>query len=65
MEEYLKARVLGEKAFRKAVVHGDNPYIDALEDSTADLVSLAHIPLGIMDIPLSLVGGTVTRGRQV
>ena len=65
MEEYLKARVLGEKAFRKAVVHGDNPYIDALEDSTADLVSLAHIPLGIMDIPLNLIGGTVTRGRQV
>ena len=65
MEDYLKAHALGERAFRKAVLQGNNPYIEALQDSTAEPVSSDSLMLGIMDIPLDQIAGTVTRSRQI
>lgn len=62
-EEYYKAKRLGDRAYRKAVVSGRYPYLPALEDFLPKSVN-AEIPAGVRDIPLDQVAGTRTRGRQ-
>ncbi len=62
-EEYYKAKRLGDRAYRKAVVSGRYPYLPALEDFLPKSVN-AEIPAGVRDIPLDQVVGTRTRGRQ-
>ena len=63
-DEYQKAKKLGEKAYRKAAVSGQYPYLPALEEFLTDQSSDIGISAGIMEIPLSQVAGTKTRGRQ-
>ena len=63
-EDYARAKKLGEKAYRRAVVAGQYPYLPALEEFLWDRSSDIGVPLGIMDIPLDQVVGTKTRGRQ-
>ncbi|HAG69145.1 MAG TPA: BMP family ABC transporter substrate-binding protein [Lachnospiraceae bacterium] len=62
-EEYTKAKRLGEKAYKKAVVSGRYPYLPALEEFFPK-TSRGEITAGIMEIPLAQVTGTKTRGRQ-
>lgn len=63
-EDYLKAKKLGDKARRHAAIRGEDPYLPALEDFLAPGETGAEIPLGVREIPLSLIVGTRTRGRQ-
>lgn len=62
--EYQSARKLGEKAYRKAVTEGQYPYLPALEEFFPDGNSDVGKPIGVMEISLSQVVGTKTRGRQ-
>ncbi len=63
-DEYARARKQGEKAYRRAVISGEYPYLPALEEILWDRSSDIGTSLGIMDIPLDQVVGTKTRGRQ-
>ncbi len=57
LQEYQKARREGERALR----HGHGlPVLDELVHGTC-----RQVPLGVMEIPLSLVAGTVTAMRTV
>ena len=62
--EYLEAKRLGDREKRMALFSGENPYLAALEDiiTTSDVA--AEIDLGLHEIPLSLIVGTRTNGRQ-
>ena len=62
-DEYENAKRKGEKAYRRAVSAGEYPYLPAL-DRLADVDKYAVVGLGIHEIPLDLIAGTRTQGRQ-
>ncbi|MBR3350346.1 MAG: BMP family ABC transporter substrate-binding protein [Solobacterium sp.] len=62
-DDYNKARKSGEQAFQRALREGRHPYLPVL-DSFLDEKQCSAVKLGVMEIPLSLVIGTKTAGRQ-
>ncbi|MCR5794807.1 MAG: BMP family ABC transporter substrate-binding protein [Solobacterium sp.] len=63
-EEYIKARKEGMTAFRKAVLKGEYPYVQALDEIEPDADTLSAVNIGTIEIPISLITGTKTAGRQ-
>ena len=63
-EEYVKARKLGVKEYHKAMSEGQYPYLPALDDMLEKRTTLNEINVGTFNIPISLIVGTVTTGRQ-
>jgi len=63
-EDYSKAQRKGKRAYQKDIASGHYPFLPALEDFIGNQGSLPEQPIGIRDIPLSLVTGTRTKGRQ-
>ncbi len=61
---YNAARKKAEAAYNRALVRGQYPYISALDDMCDRNDIAAEVDLGVMDVPLSMVVGTRTRGRQ-
>jgi basic membrane lipoprotein Med (substrate-binding protein (PBP1-ABC) superfamily) len=64
IEEYTNARKVGRRQVRKALARGENPLLPSLEEILPNCDSLEGRSIGIIDIPLSLVVGTRTRGRS-
>ncbi|MBQ6441106.1 MAG: BMP family ABC transporter substrate-binding protein [Lachnospiraceae bacterium] len=62
--EYAAAKRQGDRACRRAVANGQYPYLPALEEFFPGGSSDVGVPIGIMEIALSQVVGTKTRGRQ-
>ncbi|MDI9591292.1 MAG: BMP family ABC transporter substrate-binding protein [Acidobacteriota bacterium] len=62
--DYRKARKLGLKHVEQAQAHGRDPYPPALDELLANHATAGEVPVGIREIPLALVVGTKTRGRQ-
>ena len=63
-EDYRKARKLGEKAIRDARAAGKPDTLPALDEILTDDSGINPIRIGVMEIPLFLVVGTKTKGRQ-
>ena len=64
-EDYLNARKSGMRAVRKAQASGSYPFLPALDELLGkEGESLSQKNLGIREIPLNLIVGTKTRGRQ-
>ena len=63
-EEYALARKQGLHSYRKAVLAGHFPYLPSLDQMLGQSGTLAEEPVGILEIPLSLIAGTRTSGRQ-
>lgn len=63
-EDYIKARKLGIKEYQKALSEGRYTYLPALDHMLEKRTTLKEVPVGTIEIPLSLVVGTVTEGRQ-
>lgn len=64
IDDYVNAKKRGERARRAALAKGEDPYLPALEDFLDLKDAGAEFPLGIREVPLSLIAGTRTRGRQ-
>ena len=64
LEEYPKAKKLGEKAVRAAQAKGRYPYVAALSDILPEVESLTKVSIGRAEIPLSMIVGTRTASRQ-
>ena len=64
IQDYSKAKKLGERAYRKAVATGRYPYLPSLEQMVEDVDRYPEIPLGLAEIPLEMIVGTRTSGRQ-
>ena len=60
---YNKARKLGLKAYHSALLHGKNPYLEVLDEIVPDQLSLPHVDLKLLTIPVERIVGTNTRGR--
>ncbi|WP_165444049.1 BMP family ABC transporter substrate-binding protein [Lachnoclostridium sp. Marseille-P6806] len=63
IDDYLKAKKQGDSAVRRAIIQGRDPYLFSLSSFLPDYDSLAKISLGIREIPLYMIAGTVTAGR--
>ncbi len=63
-EDYLKARKLGNKEYQKALSEGRYPYLPALDYMLGSRTTMIEESLGTREIPLYLVVGTETKGRQ-
>ena len=64
LDEYNRACKLGKKTVQKALSDGRYPYLHALDNMIDSRTSMTEITVGTMEIPLDLVAGTVTKGRQ-
>ena len=62
--EYSRARKLAEKEYKSLTAHGIYPFVPALEQMIPDVYKLSRTPLGIMEIPSDMIGGTLTETRQ-
>ncbi|MGN0361881.1 MAG: BMP family ABC transporter substrate-binding protein [Bilifractor sp.] len=63
-EDYVKAKKQADKALRKAAGEGRYPYLTSLDSFLPNYMTLAKVPVGILDIPIRMIAGTVTEGRQ-
>jgi basic membrane lipoprotein Med (substrate-binding protein (PBP1-ABC) superfamily) len=64
IEDYVRARKLGLKQRNQDVSAGRYPYVPAFDELFATQDLGAEVPMGVMEIPVSLVAGTRTKGRQ-
>ena len=63
-EDYEKAKRSGEWHYRKSVLSGEYPYLPALNSMVQDIDKYAERELGVKEIPLHMIAGTKTVGRQ-
>ena len=63
-KSYDKARQLGLRAYSQAISRGEDPYLPVLEEKVPTLNTLDRMSLGIQNIPLQRVLGSVSRGRS-
>ena len=63
-EDYEKARKSGEWAYRRAILHGQYPYLPALNSMVRDIDKYAERDLGVREVPIDMIVGTRTVGRQ-
>ena len=64
VEEYIRARKMGSKEYQKALSEGLYPYLPALDSMLESRTTMKEEKIGLKEIPLDFVVGTVTRGRQ-
>ncbi len=64
MSDYSRAQKLGQRQVQHDVSAGRYPYPPALDDILRERGYLSEIPMGTTEIPLALIAGTRTRGRQ-
>lgn len=60
---YYRARKLGTKAYNAALQKGANPYLPVLDEIVPNRLSLTHVNLGLVNIPISSIVGTGSKGR--
>ena len=63
IQDYTKAQKLAEKHFRQAVSRGAYPYLPVLEDLMRQSEIEGQVPVGQLEIPISLIAGTVNNER--
>ncbi|MDY5113194.1 MAG: BMP family ABC transporter substrate-binding protein, partial [Bilifractor sp.] len=63
-EDYVKAKKQADKALRKAASEGRYPYLTSLDSFLPNYMTLAKVPVGVKDIPIRMIAGTVTESRQ-
>ncbi len=63
-EEYAKALKLGRKDSARSAAEGGSPYALALEEIFPEADSAQQVDVGLIDIPMELIVGTRTAGRQ-
>ena len=63
-EEYKKALKAGQKSYHEYLSEGKYPYLPSLLEMLPKGVVLQEVKLGLCDIPIELISGTYTEGRQ-
>ncbi len=62
-QDYLKAQKAAEKQYRAAISKGQYPYLPVLEDLLRGGGEVGRVPLGQLEIPISLIAGTASAER--
>lgn len=61
--DYAKAQKMAEKQYRQAISRGAYPYLPVLEDLLRKGEEEGRVPLGQIEIPISLIAGTASTER--
>lgn len=64
IEEYRKARQMGQKEAKLCQARGGSPYLPVLDEILAAEETCGEVNLGLVDIPLELIVGTRSSGRS-
>ncbi len=64
ISDYNDAARLGNRARRRAELSGKSPYLPVLDSFLQMKDTAGEFPLGTMDIPLSMIAGNKTEGRN-
>lgn len=64
LEEYKKALRAGQKEYRECIASGLSPHPGVLDDLLPDSSATQQSSVGLVDIPVELISGTKTAGRQ-
>ena len=62
-DAYARARRSGLKEYHARMQRRESPFLPVLEEIEERLNALSHVPLGLLQIPLSKVVGTASKGR--
>ena len=62
--DYEKALRAGEKLYHHEIIRGHYPYLPALNDIVRNIDTFKEEKIGLMEIPIRLICGTLTKGRQ-
>ena len=63
-EAYEAANKLAQKAYRAAINKGEYPYLQSLDEFLPYEQTAGERYIGVVEIPLDMVAGTKTGGRQ-
>jgi hypothetical protein len=63
-DDYIKARKLAKREYRKAVSERRSPHLPVLSEILPNYQELQVESLGCFEIPISLIAGTLTKGRK-
>ena len=63
LDEYLQARKEGQREIHLRQSRGEDTALPVLADIVPKLNSLSQVPLGLMQISISQIAGTATKGR--
>jgi basic membrane lipoprotein Med (substrate-binding protein (PBP1-ABC) superfamily) len=61
---YQAAKHLGERCWKEKTARREDPYLPVLEDLLAGKGALAEQPLGLEEIPIAQIAGTLSDGRR-
>lgn len=64
LEEYRKARQMGQKESKLCQSRGGSPYLPVLDDILSEEETCGEVDLGLVEIPVELIVGTRTAGRS-
>ena len=64
IDDYIEAKKLGDRAYRNALLFGESPYLEALDDKLNKEEIQGEYRLGLLEIPLTDIVGTKTKSRQ-
>ena len=64
LSDYENARKAGLQSYRHEISRGRYPYLPALEEMLPNLSVMKEETIGVCEIPIYLVCGTLTKGRQ-
>lgn len=63
-EDYITAKHIGQRQYRQALMEGRYPYLPSLDDILSYVDVQSEVNIGLVDIPLDMIVGTKTSGRQ-
>ena len=63
-EQYREALKSGKACYKQAVLHGQYPYLQILDEILDDSMIAGRVNLGIIEIPTEQIVGTKSEGRQ-
>ena len=63
IDDYVAARKEGLRELHNMQLHGEDPALPVLSELVPSLNHLTQVPLGLVQISLSQIAGTATKGR--
>ena len=63
-QQYAAALKAGQKCYREAVLKGEYPYPQVLDEILDEHMAAGRVELGVLNIPMEQIVGTMAQGRR-
>ena len=64
INQYAAAQKAGRDCYRRRVMKGEYPYLQALDEIITDRFTAGYVDIGLIEAPAEMIVGTVTAGRR-